>query len=358
MSLVMTVLGTLGAFVVFERELSSRQIGYLTDYVRERSSNVDRQFSNLSTLHKAAGEELERRMDHLTDADVAKLADVYFPMQADGTRRSRDKFFDGVLDNGDYTYGRRYLAVRPRRATPDEMRALVAAFGVVSDFGQSARRDYDNFYFFTPATRLVMYGPDRPDRLMFYRHDAPADLLGRQGGDGSRHPAAGRPDRRHRAARTCSGWCRTRCIGKRLSTACLTPAYGVDGRYVGAFGSSMELTHFFLNAVKDTPSGASPLVVTSKGELIAYPGFTDQTRSPEKTLAQYQKKFALTDLVARAARTGKPRTAWSSQQPGDGPNQIVAFGRLNVAELVSAAHLSQGQCGGVGALAHRRLGCY
>ena len=47
MSLVMTVLGTLGAFVVFERELSDRQIGYLTDYVRERSSNVDRQSTSL-----------------------------------------------------------------------------------------------------------------------------------------------------------------------------------------------------------------------------------------------------------------------------------------------------------------------
>ena len=105
MSLIMTVLGTFGAFVVFERELSHRQIGYLTDYVRERSSNVDRQFSNLSTVHKAAGEELERRMNHLSDADVAKLADEYFPMRADGTRRSRDKYFDGVVNEGDYTYG-------------------------------------------------------------------------------------------------------------------------------------------------------------------------------------------------------------------------------------------------------------
>src|SRR5436190_17742065 len=85
MSLVMTVLGTLGAFVVFERELSSRQIGYLTDYVRERSHNVDRQFSNLATLHQAAGEELQRRMDHLSDAEVRRLADVYMPEQADGT---------------------------------------------------------------------------------------------------------------------------------------------------------------------------------------------------------------------------------------------------------------------------------
>ena len=35
MSLVVTIFSTLGAFVVFQRELSNRQIGYLEDYVRE-----------------------------------------------------------------------------------------------------------------------------------------------------------------------------------------------------------------------------------------------------------------------------------------------------------------------------------
>ncbi|HEY8003683.1 MAG TPA: hybrid sensor histidine kinase/response regulator, partial [Phenylobacterium sp.] len=176
MSLIMTVLGTFGAFVVFERELSSRQIGYLTDYVRERSSNVDRQFSNLSTLHKAAGEELERRMNHLSDAEVRQLADYYMPLQADGTRRSRPKFFDGVSDKGDYTYGMGAFVSRAKETSPEDMKALVAAFRLVADLGQAARHEYDNLYFFTPDTRLVMYGPDRPDHLMFYRHDAPADL--------------------------------------------------------------------------------------------------------------------------------------------------------------------------------------
>ena len=188
MSLIMTVLGTFGAFVVFERELSNRQIGYLTDYVRERSSNVDRQFSNLSTLHKAAGEELAQRMNQLSDADVRRLADQYFPLQADGTRRSRDKYFDGVMVDGDLTYGMgAYLGAWQGRRRSTRCRALVAAFRLVGGLGQAARCDYDNLYFFTPwATRLVMYGPDRPDRLMYYRHDAPAELLHRQGGDGRR----------------------------------------------------------------------------------------------------------------------------------------------------------------------------
>jgi signal transduction histidine kinase/ActR/RegA family two-component response regulator len=323
MSLIMTVLGTFGAFVVFERELSNRQIGYLTDYVRERSSNVDRQFSNLSTLHKAAGEELQRRMSHLTDADVAKLADVYFPMQADGTRRSRDRYFDGVLENGDFTYGLGAFLTSPKTASPQEMRALVAAFRLVSDFGQAARRDYDTLYFFTPnPARLVMYGPDRADHLMYYRHEAPANF------DISKEEMARvtLPQFDPTRATRCTNLQRLvqDTVGRRLSTACLTPAY-VDGRYVGSFGSSMELTHFFLNALKNTPSGASPMIVTSKGELIAYPGFTDQTRSPEKTLAAYEKKFALTDAVARAAGTGRENGVVESR---DG-RQIVAFGRLN-----------------------------
>ena len=34
MSLIVTLLGSLGAFVVFEEELSKRQISFMADYVR------------------------------------------------------------------------------------------------------------------------------------------------------------------------------------------------------------------------------------------------------------------------------------------------------------------------------------
>jgi len=323
MSLVMTVLGTLGAFVVFERELSNRQIGYLTDYVRERSSNVDRRFSNLSTLHKAAAEELEQRMNHLSDAAVAQQADAYFPVQADGTRRSRSKYFDGVMEDGDYTYGMGAFVGHAKDVPPQEMKALVAAFKLVAGFGQAARREYDNFYFFTPwQTRLVMYGPDRPDHLMFYRHEAPADLSIA----GEEMARITLPQFDPQRVTRCTNLQRLiqDNVGKRLATACLTPAY-VNGRYVGSFGSSMELTHFFLSALNNTPSGASPLIVTSKGELIAYPGFTDQSKAPEKTLAAYEKRFSLQKLVGEIAKDGRANGVIDSP---DG-RQIVAFGRLN-----------------------------
>jgi len=197
MSLVMTVLGTLGAFVVFERELSNRQIGYLTDYVRERSSNVDRRFSNLTTLHKAAEEELGRRIHHLDPERVIPLADSYFPLQADGTRRSLPKFFDGMSTGGGYVYGLGAFIGRAKDTPPEEMRALVAAFGLVSDFGQAARREYDNFYFFTPPhTRgeTVLREPAR--RRIFADTIPPAALHGRHPArQTSRFPGRGVLDR-------------------------------------------------------------------------------------------------------------------------------------------------------------------
>ncbi|MBW8812126.1 MAG: response regulator [Caulobacterales bacterium] len=323
MSLVITILSALGAFVVFQRELSTRQITFLEDYVRERASNVDRRFSNLTALHHAASAELERRMNKLTDADVDRLADLYFPRQPDGTRRSRDKYFDGALENGAYTYGMGALIGHADTLPRDQKRALVAAFGLVANFGQAARGDYDNFYFFIPPqTRLVLYGPERPDKLMFYRHEAPADL------DISKEEMSTLtgPDLDPYGLTRCTNLQRLiqDTKGERLATACLTPAYA-NGHYVGAFGSSIELTGFLANAVKSSLPGASTLLLTGKGELIAYPGFTVPGKASEAVVAQYEKRLGLKALVEALAKDGRSHGVIVSPDGKD----IVAYGLLS-----------------------------
>ncbi|MFZ5720452.1 MAG: ATP-binding protein [Pseudomonadota bacterium] len=323
MSLVLTVLASLGAFLVFQRELSNRQVAFLQDYVRERTSNVERRFSNLTALHTAAGEELERRMNRLSDAEVDRLADAYFPLRPDGTRRSADPWFDGRMLNGQYVYGMGAMVARPQEMTRDEKRALVAAFELVANFGQAARKDYDNFYFFTPPhTRLIIFGPERPDRLMFYRREAPADLDISKEEMASLTTGENDPDRLTR----CTNLQRLIQdeVGERLATACLTPAYAGD-RYVGAFGSSIELTGFLANAVKTSLPGASTLLVTTKGELIAYPGFTVPGKAAEDTVAAYEKRLGLADLTRAIARDRRSSGVITSP---DG-SQIVAYGRLH-----------------------------
>ena len=322
MSLAVTVLGALGAFVVFEKELSDRQVAYLGDYVRERAGNVDKRFTNLTVLHRAAAEELERRMDRLPDAEVDRLADGYFPRAPDGTRRSRPIYFDGTMTHAEYTYGMGAFIGHADQLSPREKRALVASFELVSDFGQAARKDYDNFYFFTPpATRLIMYGPDRPDRLMFYRHDAPADLDISKEEIATLTLPATDPSR----AMRCTNLQRLvqDKVGERLATACVTPAY-VHGHYVGAFGSSIELSGFLQNAVKTVIPGGATLIVTGKGELIAYPGFTGKGRASESTLAGYQARFGLKQLAGALARDGRDHGVVAS--PDD--RQLIAFSRL------------------------------
>lgn len=106
MSLVITVLATLGVFLVFQRELSTRQITFLGDYVQERSLNVDRRFSNLENLHRSAADEMARRVNQLTPVEVDRLLNTFYPLRADGTRRSRPEDFDGhQTTTGKVVYG-------------------------------------------------------------------------------------------------------------------------------------------------------------------------------------------------------------------------------------------------------------
>lgn len=323
MSLVVTVLGSIAAFVVFEQELSKRQISFMADYVRERSQNVEKRFSNLNALQAAAAAELRRRVDQLSPGEVDRLLDVYYPARADGTRRSRPEAFDGEMGpGGALTYGMGAFISRGAQIPPMEKAALVAAFPIVSSFGQASHSAYDNFYFFTPATRLVVFGPDRPDRLMFYRHDAPANL------DVSHEQMAVLTA----PAQDPSG--ATRCTslqhliqnkhGERLATACLTPVY-VHGQYIGAFGSSIELTGFFLDAIRNTLPGASNLVVTGDGQLIAYPGFAKPGVASPRTVEGYERRLGLKTLIQAIKRDGRADGVITSP---DG-RQIVAYGRLS-----------------------------
>ena len=322
MSLMVTVLGSIGGFVVFQGDLARRQVSYLDDYVRERSSNIDRRFTNLEAMHQSAVRELQARVDHLSPAAVDRLMDVYYPLQADGTRRSRARDFDGETEaNGERIYGMGAFVPRPDTLTAREKAVLVAAYTLVSEFGQAEHGNYDNFYFFTPGTRLAMFGPDRPDHLLFYRHDAPANLdISHEDMARVTLPAAD-PQRLTR----CTALQRLiqNTHGERLATGCMTPAY-VDGAFAGSFGSSIQLTGFFMSAVKNTLPGSSSLIVTADGDLIASPEFAQRGAASPELVQRYERILGLKAMMRSIRAAGKDSGVVTSP---DGRN-IVAFGRL------------------------------
>ena len=326
-TLSLTVLATAIAALIFQSELAQRQVAFLGDYVRERSLNLDRRFAALTALQVAAAKELERRTLALEPGEAERLADQYFPLRSDGTRRSRPEYFDGIRRaDGGFIYGMGAFIGQAQSTPPVELAALTASFSVVSDLGQAAGADLDNFYFFTPATRLVMFGPKRPDRLMFYRETAPADLdVG-----GEEMTLITLPANNPNAETRCTSLQRLvqeSDLTLRLGSACVTPAY-VEGRFVGAFGSSIELTGLFKSAVRETLPGATAMIMTRGGEIIADEAFG---LGPPASERQFEALEEATGTRAIAATIKASPNRFGVIDSPDG-SAIVAFGRLNMAD--------------------------
>ena len=322
LSIAVTLIAFGAAFVAFQQELERREIAYLRDYVTQRANQEERRFTDLATLHRDAGAAIKLRMARLSDGETNALFDQYFPLRADGTRRSRDAAFDGQQKaDGDYLYGVGAFIKDGANVPMLEKKALVAAYQVVPRFGESAVTRYDNFYFFTPGTRLVMFAPTRPDRLLFYRQKAPANL-DISGEEMSKitgmalNPARGiRCTNLQRLLQDNAG--------ERLATGCMTPV-DAEGRHLGAFGSSIELSGYFMRAIRDTSRGAVNLITTGSGDLIAYPGFATPGKAPEATLAAYEKDMGLKALTRSIKAQKSPRGVVRSP---DG-KYIVAYGQL------------------------------
>jgi signal transduction histidine kinase/CheY-like chemotaxis protein len=321
-SLAFTVVTSLAAFGVFQQELEKRQIQFLSQYVQERTNNVDRRFSNLMTLQRSAADALTAEMDRITPETAKTLVENQTRLLPDGTRRSRPEAFDGYSDHeGGRVYGVGSFLGNARALTPLDLKMIAAAFPIVSRFGQAEHGDYDNLYFFAPQTRLVMFGPDRPDRLLFYREKAPADL------DISKDEMSRfiQPNADPTGETRCTSLqhlVQDTKESQRVATACVTPVY-YKGRFIGAFGSSIKLDDFLNGVVGEGLAGADTLIVRADGQLIAAPHAPLTATRTEGAVADYEGKLGLTALARRLSDQG-PFGITRSQNGKD----IVAHGRL------------------------------
>ena len=321
-SMVFTVAASLAAFAVFQSELARRQIAFLSEYAQERTDNLDRRFTNVLTLQRSAVDTLDRRQAMMKPAATDKLLDSLFPLHDDGTRRSLPSAYSGeVSPGGRLIYGMGAFIAHGASLSAADKLTLTSVYPVVSGFGQAAHGEYDNFYFFTPQNRVIMFGPDRPDHLMFYRQTAPADL------DFSKEEMVKLilpGDNPHGETRCTS---LQRLIqdnaAARTGLACLTPAY-VAGRLAGGFGSTIDATAFFADAVRSTLPGSTSLIVRSDGALLAYPGSVSAKGASEAQVAAYSHRLGLAGLFGRVHRGG---AAHGVVITPDG-RQIVAFSRL------------------------------
>ncbi len=322
-SVSITLVTAVAAMAVAQGDLARRQQQRMVEYTAERAVNLSRRFSALAGLHRDAAEALRTRMAATPAAEIDRLYARRFLPAPDGTRRSAPGDFDGRMDGeGGYVRGLGAF-LSPRPSDPVEKAAITSAYDVVARFGEGMHAGYDNFYFATPTNKLVIFGPDRPDRLAYYRKDAPATL------DFSREEMMTIVSPKSDPAGL------TRCTSlqrylqdsdqsQRMATACLTPVYA-QGRYLGAFGSSLELADFLTSAVRLGSKGSTSLLLRAEGDLLAYPGLARGHAPAAATVAAFEKDYALSPLMRKVKATGL-RNGFLTSPDG---RHLVAFGRID-----------------------------
>ena len=321
LSIAVTSVATAAAFIFVRESAADTQKRHLAEYVGERVKTEDRLFSDLVKVHDAAAEALTRRLDLAEGEGGLAEFDRLYPQSTDGTRRSAPALFDGARVGSRYVHGLGGYLRNADAMSRAEKTLFVAAADVVAATGEAQIRHYDNFYFFAPQTRLVMYGPKRSDKLLYYRRDAPNTL------DISKEEMVTLTLPENNPGRVMKCTKLRRLIsdpsGRGLNAACMTPFY-YKGRFMGAFGTSLSLDSYLLRAVAEALPGGSNMIVSSDGELVAAQGLARNGVVDVDALYRFERDNALKALVARIQ--AEKRDVGVVLSP-DG-ERLVAYGRL------------------------------
>ncbi|WP_157973141.1 diguanylate cyclase [Blastomonas sp. UPD001] len=263
----------------------------LLAFSQERSKAIDESLARLDQRNAAVVSELGDRFDRiqrtqartvelfreehaaLTDAEARRQFEALYPLRSDGTRRSIDTMFTGGQTAIGMVHG--MAGYIPAGIDRDDaaVRDIMAATHAIRRLSEGSRYDLESLYYFTPRNGIVIFAPNRPDRLEFYRHTAPADFAFQDREFATIATIAANPARVMRCTSLQS------LISLKYqevwTTGCMTPV-DRDARHIGTFGTSMPLDEI-------APAGrfaGSPeeevILISREGRLIYHPGYTRQ----------------------------------------------------------------------------------
>ncbi|MEQ1818972.1 MAG: ATP-binding protein [Terricaulis sp.] len=319
-TILVTAAGSTAAFLVYREAATHAALDATLAYLKERRKSEERVFDDLRYVQNGARRLFQQHMNRLEPRQTARRFDQIFPLQADGTRRSTSGLFDGARSpDGVDVYGIGSFMADGAAMTTEEKRELYAAFLVLRDMGPIIHARLNNLYFFTPSNRMVMFAPDREDRLQYYRGEAPATFSFQNEEFALISTPQANPD----ASTRCTG---LRSLmsdrsNARLSSACVTPV-DADGRRLGSWGSSITVADHLLDSVRSALPGMTNAILDRHGALIAHPRLA-QTGGTETS-------SALADDLGIARVMDFIRTSGqdSGVVPGSVNGNYVVFARI------------------------------
>jgi signal transduction histidine kinase/ActR/RegA family two-component response regulator len=272
--------------VSFWRDLQRVQLEQFEDYVAERGRINAALFERMAATQTNAIAALDRRLATLDDDFARAEFDRLFPLQDDGTRRSIDPLFEGyAAPDGDTHFGVGAYLNPEREWDLPRKRLLVAAYLVVDRFGEALQGLIDNIYFFSDDNELVISAPARPDRLAYYRREAPAGFDMREA---SFFPLV-LPENNPEGLFVCDELAQLLYVqtGEWLTTGCFTP-YRRNGEHRGAFGTTVELRTYFGEAMANPPAYGENMIIDANGNLIAHAALLAAPVTPQAVEAVSQ----------------------------------------------------------------------
>lgn len=246
---------------------------------RQVAELQESRFTRLRAAHEHARELLLAELAAGPKPDDAINLDTLFPRDRRGGRRSSDLLFDGGRTPFGYVRG---VGAYIREEPDAGQRSLILhATRVAQAIGEGIRPDLKSLYFFTPDNTLIMFAPDREDRLTFYRKKASGDLDFQQETFAKITTPAVNPSRN------------TRCTplvhilydnsGRTWTTGCMTPV-DWNGRHIGSWGTSLLLNDLLsADELEGLPS-TDTVLVSAEGMLIRHPGYTRQSTAGAEQL--------------------------------------------------------------------------
>lgn len=283
----------------------------LVAFSQERAKAIDESLARLDQRNATVVRELADRFDRiqrtqartvelfreehaaLSNAEARRQFEALYPLQPDGTRRSTTQMFEGGQTPIGMVHG--MAAFIPAGIDRDDaaVRDIMAATHAIRRLSEGSRYDLESLYYFTPRNGIVIFAPNRPDRLEFYRHTAPADFAFQDREFATISTIAANPAR----AMRCTGLQSLISLKYQevWTTGCMTPV-DRDARHIGTFGTSMPLDEIAPAGRFGGSHEEQVILISREGRLIYHPGYTrqnsrqtgdyiDLTHSPRPDLA-------------------------------------------------------------------------
>lgn len=299
-SLVLVVLSVAG-FFVFQNMLENRVINKLEFAAKSRSFEESELFRTIAHAHESSLRMLRLRLAQNHKTTIA--FDDLFQDNGENIYRSVDKLYDGTfLTDTLFVDGTAAIIPDADTVTEEEKDLLINALQVATQVGNSYFPELQSYYFFTPDGKLIIRAPNRPDNLLFYRKNSPPDFTIANLRLVKVTSPSINPEREFRC--TSLQPIAFDPSGRSWTTGCHTPL-DIDGKHVGAFGTSIRLDKLLSTSVISPIEGGESMIISANGKLVVHPRLTKVGAENEQNLdiptSPNQDVIAIYDDIKRHA---------------------------------------------------------